>query len=189
MIDRLLAAGALDVFLLPAQMKKNRPGVLLTVLCEPAAVERLAELIFRETTSFGLRLSEKRRLKLERRMETVRTEYGDIEVKLGFDRGGPAVADRAGVRVLPRGGRTHRPAVARRVSGRRAGLPGQPRLNPPEFVRRLRRFPQIRRRGKEVLLLFLPCLLICENLRNLRTNSGGCGRSLHVAPHPSSTAV
>ncbi len=66
-------------------MKKNRPGVLLTVLCEPAAVERMADVIFRETTSFGLRLSEKRRLKLERRFETVRTAYGEIQVKLGFD--------------------------------------------------------------------------------------------------------
>ena len=88
MIDRLLAAGALDAFLLPAQMKKNRPGTLLTVLCEPEAVGRVAEIIFRETSAFGIRMSEKRRLKLERRIETVRTEYGDIEIKLGFDRAG-----------------------------------------------------------------------------------------------------
>ena len=85
MIERLLAAGALDVFLLPAQMKKNRPGTLLTVLCEPAALGRLAELIFRETTAFGVRFSEKRRLKLARRIEKVVTASGEIEVKLGFD--------------------------------------------------------------------------------------------------------
>ena len=84
-IDRLLANGALDAFFTPAQMKKNRPGVLLTVLCEPAKVAALSALIFRETSSFGLRLSEKRRLKLERRFETVRTAHGDIQVKLGFD--------------------------------------------------------------------------------------------------------
>ena len=84
-LDRLLAAGALDAFFTPVQMKKNRPGVLLTVLCEPAAVERMAAVIFRETTAFGMRLSEKRRLKLERRFETVRTAYGEIQVKLGFD--------------------------------------------------------------------------------------------------------
>ncbi len=84
-LDRLLTAGALDAFFTPAQMKKNRPGVLLTVLCEPDAVERMAGVIFRETTSFGLRLSEKRRLKLERRFETVPTPYGEIQVKLGFD--------------------------------------------------------------------------------------------------------
>ncbi len=84
-LDRLLAAGALDAFFTPAQMKKNRPGVLLTVLCAPDAVERMADVIFRETTSFGLRLSEKRRLKLERRFETVQTPHGEIQVKLGFD--------------------------------------------------------------------------------------------------------
>ncbi len=87
-IDRLLAAGALDAFFTPAQMKKNRPGVLLTVLCEPAKVDALSALIFRHTSSFGLRLSEKRRLKLERRFETVGTAYGEIQVKLGFDAGG-----------------------------------------------------------------------------------------------------
>ena len=88
MVDRLLAAGALDVFLLPAQMKKNRPGTLLTVLCEPGAVARMAEIIFHETSAFGIRLSEKRRLKLERRVETLATPHGEIEVKLGFDRAG-----------------------------------------------------------------------------------------------------
>ena len=84
-LDKLLAAGALDAFFTPAQMKKNRPGILLTVLCEPSVVERMADVIFRETTAFGLRLSEKRRLKLERRFETVPTAYGDIQVKLGAD--------------------------------------------------------------------------------------------------------
>ena len=87
-IDRLLAAGALDAFFTPAQMKKNRPGVLLTVLCEPGKVEALSALILRETTSFGVRLSEKRRLKLERRFETVRTVHGEIQVKLGFNAAG-----------------------------------------------------------------------------------------------------
>ncbi len=87
MVDRLLAAGALDAFLMPAQMKKNRPGVLLTVLCEPAAVGRMADLLFTETSSFGLRLTEKRRLKLERRIETVETAHGAISVKLGFKEG------------------------------------------------------------------------------------------------------
>ena len=84
-LEKLFAAGALDAFFTPAQMKKNRPGILLTVLCEPTAVERMADVIFRETTSFGLRLSEKRRLKLDRRFETVPTPYGEIQVKRGFD--------------------------------------------------------------------------------------------------------
>ncbi len=85
LLDRLLAAGALDAFFTPAQMKKNRPGVLLTVLCEPGRVGAVSKLIFEETSSFGVRLSEKRRLKLERRMETVQTPHGAVEVKLGFD--------------------------------------------------------------------------------------------------------
>lgn len=88
LLDRLLSAGALDVFFTPAQMKKNRPGVLLTVLCEPSAVESVSGLIFRETSSFGVRLSEKRRLKLERRIEAVQTPHGEIQVKLGFDAAG-----------------------------------------------------------------------------------------------------
>lgn len=82
-IERLLAAGALEAFLTPVQMKKNRPGVLLTALCEAEAVDRLAELIFRETTSFGVRIGEVRRLKLERRFETVATPFGEIVLKIG----------------------------------------------------------------------------------------------------------
>ena len=85
LIDRLLASGALDAFLTPAQMKKNRPGVLLTVLCEAGVVDAMSKLIFEETSSFGVRLSERRRLKLERQIETVQTPLGAVEVKLGFD--------------------------------------------------------------------------------------------------------
>ncbi len=85
LLDRLLAAGALDAFFTPVQMKKNRPGVLLTLLCEAGAVAAMSKLIFEETSSFGVRLSEKRRLKLERRIETVQTPHGAVEVKLGFD--------------------------------------------------------------------------------------------------------
>ena len=82
-LGRLLDAGALDVWLTPIQMKKNRPGVLLSVLCEEEASERMAELIFAETTTFGLRMETVTRLKLERRFVTVPTEYGDVQVKLG----------------------------------------------------------------------------------------------------------
>ncbi len=81
---QLLNAGALDVFLTPIQMKKNRPGIQLTVLCEELAVGTVAELIFRETTSFGVRMDRVDRLKLERRIETVRTAYGDVSVKIGL---------------------------------------------------------------------------------------------------------
>lgn len=87
LIDRLLAAGALDANLTPTLMKKNRPGVRLTVLCEPAAAPALADLIFTETTSFGVRLSQLERLKLDRRAETVTTPYGEVSVKLGYRAG------------------------------------------------------------------------------------------------------
>lgn len=84
-LEKLFAAGALDAFFTSVQMKKNRPGILLTVLCEAVAIERVADVIFRETTSFGLRLIEKHRLKLDRRIENVSTAYGEIQVKRGFD--------------------------------------------------------------------------------------------------------
>jgi uncharacterized protein (TIGR00299 family) protein len=82
-MERLLAAGALDVFLTPVQMKKNRPGTLLTVLCEPAEVDRVAELLLTHTTSFGIRVHEAHRRKLARELVNVPTRFGDIEVKLG----------------------------------------------------------------------------------------------------------
>ncbi len=81
--EQLLKIGALDVFLTPIQMKKNRPGLQLTVLCEESAVGRVAELIFRQTTSFGVRMDRVDRLKLERSFETVQTAYGNLTVKIG----------------------------------------------------------------------------------------------------------
>lgn len=83
-MEKLFAAGALDVWFTPVQMKKNRPGVLLALLCEEAAAEDLAEIIFRETTAFGLRMERIVRLKLGRRMESITTPVGTIRVKLGL---------------------------------------------------------------------------------------------------------
>jgi pyridinium-3,5-bisthiocarboxylic acid mononucleotide nickel chelatase len=83
-MEKLFAAGALDVWFAPIHMKKNRPGVLLAALCEPANVEVLADIIFRETTVFGLRVEEITRFKLERRFEKVTTEFGEVTVKLGL---------------------------------------------------------------------------------------------------------
>jgi len=82
-MERLLGAGALDVFLTPVQMKKNRPGTLLTVLCEPADADRFAELVLTHTTSFGVRIHEARRRKLDREIVRVATKFGEIEVKVG----------------------------------------------------------------------------------------------------------
>jgi uncharacterized protein (TIGR00299 family) protein len=80
--DRLLSAGALDVFTTPVQMKKNRPGMLLTVMCPPAMADGLARLIFRETTTLGVRLREERRQVLERRHFMVETPWGAVRMKL-----------------------------------------------------------------------------------------------------------
>ena len=86
-MDKLLAAGALDVWFTPIHMKKNRPGVALSVLCEVEHVEKMAAVIFRETTAFGLRTEQVVRIKLERRFETVTTEFGEVTVKLGLKNG------------------------------------------------------------------------------------------------------
>ncbi|MGA3169411.1 MAG: nickel pincer cofactor biosynthesis protein LarC [Chthoniobacteraceae bacterium] len=81
--EQLLKAGALDVFLTSIQMKKNRPGLQLTALCEDAAVSAVAGLIFRQTTTFGVRMDRVDRLKLPRTFETVKTPYGPVSVKIG----------------------------------------------------------------------------------------------------------
>jgi hypothetical protein len=82
-IDRLLEAGALDVFATPVQMKKSRPGLVLTVLARNQDVERLSKLIFAETTTLGMRLRQEQRLTLERQHVTVTTPWGDVRVKIG----------------------------------------------------------------------------------------------------------
>ena len=75
---QLWKAGALDVTTSPLQMKKDRPGVLLSVQCRPADAERLAQIVFRETTTLGLRRSTLQRLTLPRRTVTVATPWGEI---------------------------------------------------------------------------------------------------------------
>ena len=84
LLDRLLAAGALDAHFAPVQMKKGRPGFALRVLCRPADESLLAEIIFAESTTFGLRRGTAGRFVLDRRTESVDTPYGPIAVKLGL---------------------------------------------------------------------------------------------------------
>ena len=86
-MEKLLAAGALDVWFTPVQMKKNRPAVQLSVLCDEAHTAALADLIFTETSAFGLRTEKITRLKLERRFEKVATEFGEVTIKLGLKQG------------------------------------------------------------------------------------------------------
>ena len=82
-VETALEAGALDVFHTPIQMKKNRPGVLLTVLCAEADADRFSEMILRETTALGVRRHAADRRKLRREVVTVETPLGQVRVKLG----------------------------------------------------------------------------------------------------------
>ncbi len=81
-MERLLAEGALDAFSVPVQMKKNRPGALLTVLARIEDADRLAKLIFTETTTLGVRRREEQRQTLPRRWETVDTTWGPVRIKI-----------------------------------------------------------------------------------------------------------
>ena len=82
-VETALEAGALDVFHTPIQMKKNRPGVLLTVLCAEADADRFSEMILRETTALGVRRHAADRRKLRREVVTIDTPLGQVRVKLG----------------------------------------------------------------------------------------------------------
>lgn len=77
----LMAAGALDVYTIPIQMKKNRPGVLLTCLCEPEDREKFTGLFFLHTSTRGVRYQTFERAKLDSTFETRSTSYGDIRIK------------------------------------------------------------------------------------------------------------
>src|SRR3984893_4990307 len=81
-MDRLLEAGALDVFATPVQMKKNRPGCLLTILAKPEDAATLTEIVFAETTTLGVRRREEKRQILARTWNTVSTRFGDVRIKI-----------------------------------------------------------------------------------------------------------
>lgn len=81
-LEKALAAGALDVYTTPVQMKKNRPGTLLTVLCKPEETQRLMTLIFAETTTFGARTYRAQRKVLPREWVKVGTEFGEVRIKV-----------------------------------------------------------------------------------------------------------
>lgn len=87
LLDRLLAAGALDAFYTPVQMKKGRPGVLLTVIAEREARTTIEELLFAETTTLGVRWQEWDRTVLKRESVAVETEFGTVAVKVGRRQG------------------------------------------------------------------------------------------------------
>lgn len=84
LVSELFAAGALDVTLLPVQMKKGRPGTQLQVIARPELEGLLSGVILRNSTSLGVRSHDVRRTELERRHETVETAFGSVRLKLGF---------------------------------------------------------------------------------------------------------
>jgi len=86
-MEQLLEAGALDVFFTPIQMKKNRPAVQLSFLCQPSRLDALAHLVLTETSAIGLRHYPAGRIKLERRVEEIQTIFGPVHFKLVFDQG------------------------------------------------------------------------------------------------------
>ena len=81
-LEKALAAGALDVFATPVQMKKNRPGMLVTVLCKPDDESKFHEMLFAETTTLGVRTYTAERRVLARQWETVHTAFGEVRIKV-----------------------------------------------------------------------------------------------------------
>jgi len=81
-MERLLEEGALDAFGVPVQMKKNRPGTVLTVLCKPEDAGKLSQIIFTETTTLGVRRRDEARQTLARRWEKVSTSWGEVKIKI-----------------------------------------------------------------------------------------------------------
>lgn len=82
-VEQVFTAGALDVFHTPIQMKKNRPGVLLTILCAESDADKFAEMMLRETSAFGVRRHPAERRKLRREFTAVKTAFGEVTVKIG----------------------------------------------------------------------------------------------------------
>lgn len=83
-MQKIFKAGALDAFFTPVQMKKNRPGFVMTTLCHPDKAEEIAGILLRETSAFGVRIHHARRIKLRREFRDVETAYGKVRIKLGF---------------------------------------------------------------------------------------------------------
>ncbi len=81
LFEKLFEAGALEVYITPVQMKKNRPGALLTVLASPQHLDQIQKIIFKETTTIGLRVEEKTRIICPRDIKTINTRWGPIRVK------------------------------------------------------------------------------------------------------------
>jgi hypothetical protein len=84
LMERAFSAGALDVTFAPVQMKQNRPATHITVLAQPNDSSALQELLFRETSTLGIRVRQEQRVTLQRKFVTVSTAWGDVRIKLGL---------------------------------------------------------------------------------------------------------
>ncbi len=87
LMERLFAAGALEVFYTPIQMKKNRPGTLVTIICPEPKLDEVTTVVFRETTTIGFRYLPMGRIELSRRIEMVKTPFGPIRMKVSVYNG------------------------------------------------------------------------------------------------------
>src|SRR5881296_915825 len=87
LMERLFAAGALEVFYTPIQMKKNRPGTKVTVICPEPKLEEVTTVVFRETTTIGFRYQPMGRIELARRIDTAKTPFGPIRMKVSVHNG------------------------------------------------------------------------------------------------------
>ena len=83
-IEKIREAGAVEAFFSAVQMKKNRPGILITALCRPEKLGEIQEIILRHTSTFGVRYREVERLALDRKFVSVATQYGPLSIKLGL---------------------------------------------------------------------------------------------------------
>ena len=99
--EQALALGALDVMLAPVQMKKGSPGTLLTLLCTPGTETTFADLLFRETSTLGVRTRRESRMLLAREIVSVDTSFGPIRVKRATTNARADAESCAGVRGLP----------------------------------------------------------------------------------------
>jgi uncharacterized protein (TIGR00299 family) protein len=100
-MDRAFELGALDCYLTQTQMKKNRPGLLVSILCRPAEREKFLQMVFAETTTIGARSYEVTRRALARVTVRVETQFGPIDVKVAYQNSGSANGSAAATNVMP----------------------------------------------------------------------------------------
>jgi pyridinium-3,5-bisthiocarboxylic acid mononucleotide nickel chelatase len=100
-MDRAFELGALDCYLTHTQMKKNRPGLLVSILCRPVEREKFLQMIFAETSTIGARSYEVARRALARETVRVETQFGPIDVKVAYQNGGSANGSVAAINVMP----------------------------------------------------------------------------------------